>query len=228
MPNARAHGEAATKSVMARMNDSRKGMPNNGETMTTSAVRARTAGTKIRSNFSTVRWVGDFCTWASSTIFITRARVESLARRVTLTSSAPSPLTVPAKTLSPGALSMGMDSPVTGAWSTPEFPLKMTPSIGMRTPGRTMTRSSSWSDSTGSSCSFPSRRTRAVLGARSARAPTARRARSSARSSSACPRLNRNSSKAPSANSPRIAAPIAAITISRSVSNWRSRKACQA
>ena len=61
----------------------------------------------MRSNFSASCWVGDFWVWASSTIFMTRARVLSFARRVTHTSSAPSPLMVPAKTWLPGALSTG-------------------------------------------------------------------------------------------------------------------------
>ncbi|MPM55675.1 hypothetical protein SDC9_102472 [bioreactor metagenome] len=115
VPNARAHGEAATKRVIARKKLSLKGKPNMGGSTMIASVESKTAGTKIRSNFSTVCWVGDFCAWASSTIFIMRERVESLARRETFTSSAPSPLMVPAKTCSPGSLSTGTDSPVTGA-----------------------------------------------------------------------------------------------------------------
>ena len=47
-----------------------------------------------------------------------RASVVSRRSRVTRTSSAPRPLIVPANTSSPGALSTGSDSPVTGAWLT--------------------------------------------------------------------------------------------------------------
>ena len=56
-----------------------------------------------------------------------------------LTSSAPSPLIVPAKTSSSGPLSTGTDSPVIGDWSTAEWPDATRPSTGMRSPGRTST-----------------------------------------------------------------------------------------
>ena len=45
----------------------------------------------------------------------------------------------PAKTLSPGRLVRGMLSPVTGLSSMPEVPSLISPSAGMRSPGRTST-----------------------------------------------------------------------------------------
>src|SRR3546814_3743513 len=63
-----------------------------------STDRIRTAGTKIRSNRSVKRCVGDFCVSASLTIFTTLASALSLERRVTSISIAPPPLIVPAKT----------------------------------------------------------------------------------------------------------------------------------
>ena len=74
-----------------------------------------------------------------------------------------------AATLSPGPLSTGRDSPVRGDSSTAELPSTMTPSTGMDWPGRTATRSPTRTSSTGISASAPSRRTVAVLGARSIR-----------------------------------------------------------
>ena len=51
-----------------------------------------------------------------------RASRVSRTSRVTRTSSAPWPLIVPAKTSSPGALSTGSDSPVSGASLTSLWP----------------------------------------------------------------------------------------------------------
>ena len=67
-----------------------------------------------------------------------RARVVSRRRRVTASSSAPWPLMVPANTGSPGALSIGSDSPVIGAWLTSDRPARTSPSSGIFSPGRTM------------------------------------------------------------------------------------------
>ena len=66
-----------------------------------------------------------------------RASVVSRRSRVTRTSSAPRPLMVPANTSSPGALSTGSDSPVTGAWLTALAPATTSPSSGTFSPGLT-------------------------------------------------------------------------------------------
>ena len=66
-----------------------------------------------------------------------RASVVSRRSRVTRTSSAPRPLMVPANTSSPGALSIGSDSPVTGAWLTALCPATTAPSSGIFSPGLT-------------------------------------------------------------------------------------------
>ncbi len=76
---------------------------------------------------------------------------------------------------------------------------------------------SSTGTSTGSS---PPRRTRALRGASSARDSMDLLARLRAYSSSAWPRLNRNSSTAPSAHRPMRAAPIAATSMRKSTSNF--------
>ena len=52
-------------------------------------------------------------------------------------SSAPRPLIVPAKTSSPALLSIGSDSPVTGAWLTALTPATTSPSSGTFSPGLT-------------------------------------------------------------------------------------------
>ena len=185
VPKANAQGEAATSKTIARLNDSLKGTPNRGGIRITSRSTINTTGTNQRINRSAVSCVGDFPAWAFSTICEILARVLSFARRVTRISSAPSPLSEPANTLSPTDLSTGSDSPVTGAWFTLEVPLMIRPSTGIRVPGRTITKSSRCSASTGFSIGLPSCLTSAVFGARFARARIAPRARSSIRSSKA-------------------------------------------
>ena len=72
-----------------------------------------------------------------------------------------------ATTRSPGPFSTGMDSPVRADSSTEEVPSVTSPSTGMEAPGLTKMRSPTATSSTGISTSAPSRRTVAVLGARS-------------------------------------------------------------
>jgi hypothetical protein len=60
---------------------------------------------------------------------------------VTRTRRLPSPLIVPAITVSPGALSTGFDSPVTIASLTSDSPSTTSPSAGTLAPGRTSSRS---------------------------------------------------------------------------------------
>ena len=60
------------------------------------------------------------------------ASVVSPAGLVHSTSSAPSPLIVPAKTVSPGAFVTGTLSPVIGAWLTSLVPVVTRPSSGIR------------------------------------------------------------------------------------------------
>ncbi len=149
---------------------------------------------------SVQRCVGDFCACALSTSCCTRARVLSRASLETRISRAPSPFKLPAKTPDCGPTSTGSDSPVTGAWFTIDRPANTAPSTGMRSPALTITISPISSESTGAMISSAPLRVIAVLGAIAASERMALRARLSVRSSSACPRLKRNRSSAPSAN----------------------------
>ena len=83
------------------------------------------------------RSVGALLSCASSTSLTTRAMVLSAAAAVTRTRSTASPLIVPAKTLSSTPLRTGVLSPVTGASSMALSPAMITPSAGIRSPGRT-------------------------------------------------------------------------------------------
>ena len=86
--------------------------------MATRIASATTAGVYTRAKRSTRVCAGARCACARSTRWMIRASVVSRRTRVTRTSRAPRPLMVPANTSSPGALSTGIDSPVTGAWLT--------------------------------------------------------------------------------------------------------------
>ena len=134
----------------------------------------------IKQNLKIKTFVG-----TSATICTMRASALSRASLVTSMTSAPSPLTMPANTLSPGCLFTGMDSPVTGTWSTAELLDVTWPSAGMNWPGLTITLSPRCNSSPPTSIFTASRCTMAVLGASSASASMAFRARSMAMCSSA-------------------------------------------
>ena len=90
-------GQAATSRTSARYTHVPKDpWPSNGGTTATSAARTMTNGVYNRLKRSMNRAVGAFWPCASCTISPMREIVESSAERVDLTSSAPSPLRVPA------------------------------------------------------------------------------------------------------------------------------------
>ena len=128
---------------------------------------AMTAGTKIPATLSARRAMGALEEDASSTRRIIWARVVFSPTRRARKVKEPDLLMEAAATRSPGPFSTGRDSPVRADSSTAERPWVTTPSTGMRPPGRTTTRSSTRTSSTGISTSPPSRSTEAVLGARS-------------------------------------------------------------
>ena len=109
-----------------------------GGTVAIPSASTSTAGVYQRAKRSTNAWLGARCACARSTRWIIRASVVSRRGRVTTTSIAPRPLIVPAKTSSPGPLSIGSDSPVTGAWLTWLSPAATRPSSGIFSPGFTM------------------------------------------------------------------------------------------
>ena len=76
---------------------------------------------------------------------------------------------VAALTPSPLALSTGMLSPVRAASFTLDSPSSTTPSTGMLSPGRTRNTSPTCTSAMGTVTGSPSRRMRAVWGARSIR-----------------------------------------------------------
>ncbi len=101
----------------------------------------------------------------------------------------------------------------------PDVPERMTPSAGMRSPGRTSTVWPIASDAAGTSRAMPFSSTNAVFGTSSPSARMPARARSAATPSSTSPTANRNTTRAPSSAAPMNRAPAAAIDISISIVN---------
>lgn len=93
-------------------------------------------------------------------------------------------LTVPPITRSPSAFTAGSGSPVTIDSSTGLVPSVSRPSTGIFSPGRTRRVSPTRTASSGTSCSLPSRTTRAVGGASDSSSRIAAPVRLLARSSS--------------------------------------------
>ena len=175
------------------------------------------------------RSVGAFASCASSTSRMMRAMVLSSGSRVTRSRSAASALMDPANTGSPGPLTLGIDSPVTGLSSMPDIPSAISPSAGMRSPGRTRTIWPIERLSAGTSRTVSPSTRRAVFGTRLARARIPARARSAATPSRTSPIAKRKMTIAASAAAPMNKAPPAAMVINISIVNGiPERKAAKA
>ena len=93
-----------------------------------------------------------------------RASAVSRPTRVARMTNVPVVFWVAPMTSSPGPTATGIGSPVSIDASTADPPSTTTPSTGMRSPGRTRSRSPTATASSGISWSVPSRTTRAVVG----------------------------------------------------------------
>ena len=122
--------------------------------------------------------------WARSTIATIWARAVSRPTRVARMTTLPVVLSVAPMTVSPGALSTGIGSPVSIDSSTADRPSTTTPSTGTLAPGRTRRRSPgrTWSRGISRSRSAPART--AWAGWRSRRSSMAPVVRAFARASS--------------------------------------------
>ena len=112
-----------------------------------------------------------------------RASELSSAVVLTSTSSTPVPLIDPANTSPPGPASTGTDSPVIAETSSAVRPVRITPSVAMRSPGLTTIRSPTRSCAGASTTSRPSRSTVASSGTSDSSARSPRRVRASEYSS---------------------------------------------
>ncbi|OPY17411.1 MAG: hypothetical protein A4E69_00015 [Syntrophus sp. PtaB.Bin138] len=155
--------------------------------------------------------MGAFCSWASAISRRIWPSVVSVPTRVARISSAPISFRVPAKTVSPFCLSTGRLSPVIAAWLTDPVPNRISPSIAIRSPERTMTISPTTSSSRGSVTSFPLRRTVTRSGNSLASASSARSARAATSSSNNPPSRRRTATTAAAEYCPMAMAAIVAI-----------------
>ena len=170
-----AHGQLMTTTATAAVRASFTSPPvATSHTANVTAAMTSTAGTKTVATLSAMRAMGALVALASSTRRMMRARLVSAPTRVARKVNEPVRLTVAALTVSPGAFSTGMDSPVRALSSMEEAPSSTTPSTGTVSPGRTRMTWPGWMSSALRALSVPSALTIvAVLGARSMRASIA-------------------------------------------------------
>ena len=132
-----------------------------------------TAGTKIPATLSAILAMGALVDAASSHSLITAEMAVSSPTFSARHLRYPLPFAVAHSTASPTVLSLGINSPVSAASEIWLSPSSTTPSQGTRAPGLSMKISPSRSSEIGMLSSFPSRSTKAVLGARLIRERTA-------------------------------------------------------
>ena len=125
-----------------------------------------TAGTNTPETLSAILATGAFVAAASLTIFMICDKAVSSPTAVALHLINPDLLIVPADTLSPTVLSMGILSPVRADSSTAVLPSVISASTGILSPGRTTNTSPFFTLSTVTSVSLPSINKVAFLGAR--------------------------------------------------------------
>ncbi len=179
----RAHGHAMIRVATAAVNAASGGKPSSSQPTSVPTASTSTTGTKTAETRSARRWIRAFPVCASSTSAAMRARRVSSPTRVARTSRRPPALRVAPVTSSPGPTSTGSDSPVRSERSTALDPSTTTPSVAIRSPGRTTNSSPARRSRMGIRRSTPSRTTATSFAARSrsaARAaPDARAARAS-------------------------------------------------
>ena len=175
----RAQGQNTTRMVTARMISSviSQVSPAAARAITTIQVAQRSARPTILALPASADWTRRIIRWMEL----------SSPTLVASISKAPNWFTVPLETSSPGPLSTGRDSPVITAWSMEVWPARITPSTGTVSPGRTRSRSPTWTSSAGITRSVPPDSTRAVRGVRWTSFSMPARALATVRSSSRAP-----------------------------------------
>ena len=133
----RAHGQAITSKATAARIESWRGLPSASQVARVAIESSITMGTKTLLMRSANFWIGAFSPCAVKTILVMRANSVSFPTRRAWITSRPFLLIAPAITSAPGATSIGSDSPVRRELSIELTPSTITPSVGMRSPGRT-------------------------------------------------------------------------------------------
>ncbi len=159
----RAHGQAMINTAVALRMASTTSAPEASQATSVTAATAITNGTNTPATRSASFCTGARDACASSTSRTTWARAVSAPTASATTTTRPCWLMVAPYTLSPAALSTGIDSPVSMDSSKADAPSTMAPSVGTLAPGRMTMRSPGTTSSTGTRCSRPSRRTTASV-----------------------------------------------------------------
>ena len=186
-----AQGQAITSTATARIMASSKPAPIHSQPSSVASATSSTTGTKTADTWSTMRCKGALAACASSTSRMMRDNTVSAPTAVTCITTRPSPLMEPPVRGAPTSRVTGKGSPVSMDSSTWVWPSRMLPSTGMRSPGRTTSRSPAITSATGTSTS-PSRPSMWATSGRSA---------CSARMAAVVWRLARASSHLPSSTS---------------------------
>ena len=160
-----AHGQEMTSTLIARSSAYATLCPIASQITQTIAAMMRTAGTKTPDTLSAILAIGAFVAAASLTIWMIWENVVSSPILVAFARMKPDWLIVAADTLSPTALSTGIDSPVSADSSTAVFPSMISPSTGIDSPGFTTKISPSITSSMPTVTALPFLSTTAVFGA---------------------------------------------------------------
>jgi len=169
----RASGQVITTTVMAYSMAVEVLAPpsHQARKVTVPPIRATNTSQKAARSASRCPGALEFC--ASCTRATIWARAVSAPTLVARARSVPETLMEAPIRSAPGALPTGRDSPVTMDSSTSDSPSTTTASTGTFAPGRTRSRSPTWTSAVGTSTSTPSRSTTAMGGASSSRVRTA-------------------------------------------------------
>ena len=138
-----AQGQAITSTLTADSSPRaiRGCGPNADQSRKVSRAIASTIGTKMAEILSASCSIGARCSCASRTRRVIRATSDPDAAVSASMTSAPEPLIAPPSTRSPAARAAGIGSPVSSDSSQVVEPSRMIPSVGIRPPGRTRSRS---------------------------------------------------------------------------------------
>ncbi len=159
-----AHGQAITSTAtMLTMAMVKPALPTKNQPRNVSSAMPITTGTKTPETRSASAWIGALEPCASSTSRMICASAVSAPTLVACTRSRPEPLSVAPMTSSPGASSRPAGSRRSASTRRPTSgrPAPRRPPA-IFSPGRTSTVSPTRTSSIGTSCSTPSRTTRAV------------------------------------------------------------------
>ena len=187
----RAQGQAITSTATAWISAASVPAPAHSQPSSVINASTSTTGTNTADTLSTSRCSGALAACASSTRRMIWASTVSEPTACTCITMRPSPLMEPPVSRPPSSRATGNGSPVSIDSSTCVCPSVTTPSAGMRSPGRTTSRSPTITSATGTSTSpvFDSRCT------------TSGRRACSARMAAVVCRLARASSHLPSSTS---------------------------